>query len=95
MGYARTIWSYTWSLQLLVNGGVISIREDGLGGVGSLSDDAGDLLGNLLGSRLGSFLSALGGLLSLLDNLGLDLLGLGDAIDADELRLEDYRFTKC
>lgn len=66
-------------LQLVVLLLVVRVGNDGLGGVGSLASNAGNLLGDALGGTLG---------------LGLlvdDLLGGLDAVDAHEFGLEDCR----
>jgi hypothetical protein len=82
-------------LQLLMLGSVIGIGDDGCGGGSSIGNSLGDLTGNLLsglGSSLSSLADGLGGALGAFNNLGLDLLGLGDTIDANELGLENCRF---
>lgn len=76
-------------------GSVISIGDDGRGGGSSIGNSLGDLTGNLLsglGNRLSSLANGLGGALGAFDNLGLDLLRLGDTSDANELGLENCRF---
>jgi hypothetical protein len=83
------------SLQFLMLGSVIGISNDGLGSLRSIDDGLSNLAGNLLGSRsssLGSLADGLGGRLGAFDDLGLDLLGGGDALNSDELCLENCNF---
>lgn len=86
---------YIMFLQLLVLRSVIGISNDGLGSLSSIDDGLSNLAGNLLGScrsSLGSLADGLGGRLGAFDNLGLDLLGFGDAVNSDELCLENCSF---
>ena len=76
-------------------GGVLGIGDDGLGNLSSVDNGLSNLAGNPLGgrsNRLGSLANGLGGRLGTFDNLGLNLLGCGDALNSDELCLEDCRF---
>jgi hypothetical protein len=84
------------SLQLLVLGSVIGISDNGLGSFSSIDNGLSNLAGNLLRScrgSLGSLADGLGGRLGAFDDLGLDLLGFGDAVNSDELCLENCSFT--
>lgn len=75
---------------------VISVCNDGLGGISSIDNSLSNLTSNILGGRCGrlsSLTDSLGGSLGTLDNLCLDLLGLGDALNSNELCLENCRFV--
>lgn len=83
------------SLQLLVLGSVIGISDDSLGGLSSIDNSLSNLAGNFLrscSSSLGSLADGLGSRLGAFDDLGLDLLGGGDAVNTDEFCLENCSF---
>lgn len=76
---------------------LVGVGDKGTGSRSRIDNDAGDLLDELLARRLGGVADALGSLTgSLADRLGrglgnlvVDLLGLGDTVDGEELGLED------
>lgn len=88
--------SCTALLQLLVRN-LVSVSDKGTSSRSRITNDAGDLLDELFARRLGGLADALGSLTgSLANRLGrglgdlvVDLLGLGDTVDGEELGLED------
>lgn len=100
----RRILIYRWAsivvvhdplLQLLVGlDSLISVGDQGGSSIGSISDNTGDLFRELLGGGLGSLAGALDSLARSfgrgLDGHVVDRFGLGNALDTDKFRLEDY-----
>ena len=68
---------------------VVGIGDDCPGSFSSIRDNVGNLLSHTLSSSLSSYINCLGSRLGLLHNV-VDGVGLGDAVDTEELCLEDW-----